>query len=351
MNAKTNVANLQGAGKLIAREAGAGTVKAFFEKNKGAMAAILPNHVKPERMLRIALGALRTTPKLTNATIESLMSATMVCAQLGLEPNTVLGHCYLIPFDNRRQKRTDVQIIIGYKGLIDLARRSGQIESIAAHAVYSADQFDYAYGLNETLEHRPAVGNRGEIVAFYAVAKLKDGGHAFEVMSKDDVDAIMRKTQSKGAYGPWKDHYEEMGRKTVIRRLSKYLPLSIEFSTAATIDGLAEAGKDQHLESALEGEYALVPDDEHEHDHDESTGATTLPAYPEDQFARDLTQWRNLIESGKQTADGLVAILSSRYAFTDDQIAQIKANPTTGEVLPDEAGEWQNDYDKQEAAQ
>ena len=207
------------------------------------MAAILPNHVKPERMLRIALGALRTTPKLTNATIESLMSATMVCAQLGLEPNTVLGHCYLIPFDNRRQKRTDVQIIIGYKGLIDLARRSGQIESIAAHAVYSADQFDYAYGLNETLEHRPAVGNRGEIVAFYAVAKLKDGGHAFEVMSKDDVDAIMRKTQSKGAYGPWKDHYEEMGRKTVIRRLSKYLPLSIEFSTAATIDGLAEAGR------------------------------------------------------------------------------------------------------------
>lgn len=314
----TQVTNLQGAGKMIAREAGAGTVKAFFEKNKGAMAAILPKHVSPERMLRIALGALRTTPKLTEATVESLMSATMVCAQLGLEPNTVLGHAYLLPFNNRKKQRTDVQIIIGYKGLIDLARRSGQIVSIASHAVYSSDYFEYAYGLDEALVHRPAVGDRGQIVAFYAVAKLKGGGHAFEVMSKDQVDTVKKKSQSQGAYGPWKDHYEEMGRKTVIRRLSKYLPLSIEFSTAAAIDEIANTGKDQNLESVLEGDYTVATDD------DQGEHTDDRPAMTDKDFQAQLNEWESLIKSGRQDADGIITMVETRSALTDEQKAQIR---------------------------
>lgn len=321
MNATAqNVANLKGAGKMIAREAGAGTVKAFFESNKRAMASVLPKHVSVDRMLRIALGALRTTPALTNATVESLMSATMVCAQLGLEPNTVLGHAYLIPFNNKREKRTDVQIIIGYKGLIDLARRSGQIVSIAAHAVRERDDFVYAYGLDEKLHHIPAIGDRGEIIAFYAVAHLTGGGHAFEVMSRSDVDAIMRKTQSKGAYGPWKDHYEEMGRKTAIRRLSKYLPLSIEFSTAAALDGMAEAGESQNLESALEGEFSIIPEDFGGSDDD----VPELPQMPDDEFKSQLDSWEKLIASGRQDADAIVAMVSTRATLSDAQIAQIK---------------------------
>src|SRR5690606_38632497 len=118
----------------------------------------------------------------------------------------------LVPFNTKRKDANgverwvnSVQVIIGYKGLIDLARRSGQIVSIAAHEVCEADQFDLVYGLDEKLEHRPAMGERGEAIGFYAVAKLKDGGHCFEFMSRLQVEKIMRATQSKGSYDPWKD--------------------------------------------------------------------------------------------------------------------------------------------------
>jgi len=248
--------------KLPAQSTGMGTVKKFFEVNKSAMAAVLPRHVSTDRMLKIALSAMRTTPKLMECTTESLMSSVMVCAQLGLEPNTVQGLAYLIPFSNRKENRTDVQVIIGYKGLIDLARRSGQIISIAAHAVYENDDFDFSYGLEDRLDHRPALTNRGSIIAFYAVAKLKDGGHAFEVMSEEQVQEIKASTQSKGKWGPWKDHYAEMGRKTAIRRLAKYLPMSIELSQAARLDEQAEAGEEQAFEDVLSGDCEVINDQE-----------------------------------------------------------------------------------------
>jgi recombination protein RecT len=103
------------------------------------------------------------------------------------------------------------------------------------------------------------MGERGQVVGFYAVAKLQGGGHAFEFMSVHQVREIARATQSKGNYGPWKDHFTEMGRKTVIRRLAKYLPLSIEFQTAVALDGMAEAGKDQG--NTIDGSFNFVPDD------------------------------------------------------------------------------------------
>jgi recombination protein RecT len=105
------------------------------------------------------------------------------------------------------------------------------------------------------------MAERGEVIGFYAVTKLKDGGHCFEFMSRHQINGIMSKTQSKGAHGPWKDNFVEMGRKTVIRRLSKYLPLSVEFQTASALDGLSDAGKDQHLDTVINGEINIMPDD------------------------------------------------------------------------------------------
>ncbi len=173
-----------------------------------------------------------------------------------------------MPFNTKRKDAQgkerwvkSVQVIIGYKGLIDLARRSGQIVSIAAHEVCENDHFELVYGLNEKLNHTPAMGERGEVIGFYAVAKLKDGGHCFEFMSRYQINEIMANTQSKGAYGPWKDNFVEMGRKTVIRRLSKYLPLSVEFQTTSALDGMSDAGKDQHLDTVINGEINIMPDD------------------------------------------------------------------------------------------
>ena len=229
---------------------------------------MLPKHLNAERLLKVAQIAATTTPALAKCDVASLVGAIGQCAQMGLEPNTVLGHAYLVPFNVKRKDAdgnerwvNSVQVIIGYKGLIDLARRSGQIVSIAAHEVCENDEFELVYGLDEKLNHTPAMGERGAIIGFYAIAKLKDGGHAFEFMSRYQVDDIMRASQSKGKYGPWHDHYTEMGRKTVIRRLAKYLPLSIEFQTAAALDSMAEGGKDQHMDS-IDGDFSIIPNDD-----------------------------------------------------------------------------------------
>lgn len=239
----------------------------LLKVKQAEIAKMLPKHLNAERLMKVAQIAATTTPALAKCDVASLVGAIGQCAQMGLEPNTVLGHAYLVPFNVKRKDAdgnekwvNSVQVIIGYKGLIDLARRSGQIVSIAAHEVCENDEFELVYGLDEKLNHTPAMGERGEILGFYAIAKLKDGGHAFEFMSRYQVDEIMKASQSKGKYGPWKDHYTEMGRKTVIRRLAKYLPLSIEFQTAAALDSMAEGGRDQHTDS-IDGDFTLMPDD------------------------------------------------------------------------------------------
>lgn len=248
----------------------------LLNQKKGEIAKMLPKHLNADRLLKVAQIAATTTPALAKCDVASLVGAIGQCAQMGLEPNTVLGHAYLVPFNTKRKDANggerwvnSVQVIIGYKGLIDLARRSGQIVSIAAHEVCENDQFDMAYGLDERLTHVPAMGERGEVIGFYAVAKLKDGGFAFEFMSRHQVEKIRDGSQGwqqamkfkKTDIHPWSAHFVEMGRKTVIRRLAKFLPLSIEFQTAAALDEYAATGKDQHLDSALDGDYVIVPDD------------------------------------------------------------------------------------------
>lgn len=284
MTATTSIQQLKQTGKMPAAEAGIGNVKKFFESQKSVLLDVLPKHVDANRMLKIALGALRTTPKLMQCTTESLFGAIVQCSQLGLEPNTPLGHAYLIPFDKKKKQgnqwvveKTEVQIVFGYKGLIDLARRSGQIVSISAHEVCEKDHFVYQYGLDEKLEHRPAMGDRGEIVAFYAVAKLVGGGHAFEVMSRSQVDAIrdasqgwqQAKRSNSTDKSPWGAHYAEMGRKTVLRRLTKYLPISIELATAVALDNRA-GNEAQDLGDVLTGEYHVMDNEQPQADDTQS---------------------------------------------------------------------------------
>lgn len=246
----------------------------LLESRKDDIAKMMPRHLTTERLLKVAQVACSTTPALLECETASLVSAIGQCAQLGLEPNTILGHAYLVPFNAKRKTPTGekwvkaVQVIIGYKGLIDLARRSGQIVSIAAHEVCEKDHFELVYGLEEKLEHKPALGDRGETLGFYAVAHLKGGGHAFEWMSVSQIIAIRDESQGwqqavkfkNTASSPWTKHFPEMGRKTVIRRLAKYLPLSIEFQTGVALDDMASTGRDQNLEGAIDGDWAPVDD-------------------------------------------------------------------------------------------
>lgn len=261
----------------------------LLSQKRGELAKMLPKTLSIDRLLKVAQIAATTTPALAECDVPSLVGAIGQCAQMGLEPNTVLGHAYLVPFNVKRKDTRggerwvkSVQVVIGYKGLIDLARRSGQIVSIAAHEVCENDHFELVYGLDEKLNHTPAMGERGDVVGFYAVAKLKDGGYSFEFMSLHQVQEIMRATQSKGKYGPWLEHFIEMGRKTAIRRLAKYLPLSIEFQTAVALDNQAEGGRDQKLDT-IDGEFMMVHDDDApriDHDTGEIDPPPATPAPP-----------------------------------------------------------------------
>lgn len=230
------------------------TIHTLLIKSKTQLTMALPRHLSADRMLRIAMTSIRRTPKLLNCNQQSLLGAVMQAAQLGLEPDGVLGMAYLVPF------KDEVQLLIGYKGLLDLARRSGQLSTICARVVYAKDQFDYNYGLEDKLEHIPAreKGTPDEIVAAYAVAKLKDGGTQVEVMERWQIDEIRERSRSKDD-GPWITDFAEMAKKTVLRRLCKMLPASVELARAVALDERAEVGLSQQLEDVVEGQIEVSP--------------------------------------------------------------------------------------------
>ena len=208
--------------------------RTILEKLKDQQAEIaraLPKHMTADRFTLIVLTECKRTPKLLECTESSLLGACMVAAQLGLEPGP-LGHCYLVPF--KSHGTYEVTLIIGYKGIVDLARRSGHIESIVAREVCEHDEFSFSYGLDEQLVHRPALSSRGKVIAYYGVARFKDGGHQILVMSPQDVDAY--RARSRASSGPWDTDYDAMAKKTVIRRMAAFLPLSIESAEAVAAD-------------------------------------------------------------------------------------------------------------------
>lgn len=228
------------------------TIHGMLEAYKGEIARALPKHLTADRMARVAMTECRKTPALLKCKPESLFGAIIQSAQLGLEPGGAMGHAYLIPFGQ------EVQFIVGYRGMIDLARRSGQIISLEAHAVYEGDRFECVFGLDSSLKHEPDWHNANrtnpdKLRFVYAVAKLKDGGTQFEVMSRAEVDGIRARSKA-GRSGPWVTDYAAMALKTVIRRLFKYLPVSIELQKAVTLDEAVDANISQGNEYIITGE-------------------------------------------------------------------------------------------------
>lgn len=193
------------------------------------IARALPKHITPERMIRVATTALQRTPKLLTCEARSIVAAVVQASEMGLEPNTPLSHGWLIPYWNSNTKRQEAQFQVGYRGLIELARRSGEIASISAEVVKANDHFEIEWGTDRKLVHRPPVdfNNRGDKLGVYAVVVFKDGTKDFEFMTADQVEAIRKRSKSPDS-GPWVTDTEEMWRKTPIRKLSKRLPLSTE---------------------------------------------------------------------------------------------------------------------------
>ena len=212
------------------------TIKDYIRAYETEIAKALPSVMTPERFTRIALSAVSNTPKLADCSPSSFLGAMMNAAQLGLEPNTPLGQAYLIPYFNGRKKAMECQFQIGYKGLIDLAYRSGEVSIVQAHAVCENDEFEYELGLDPVLKHKPAVGNRGDAVAYYAMFKLVNGGYGFNVMSREDVNAHAKRYSQAYTSGPWASNFDEMAKKTVLKAALKYAPLKSDFARAAVSD-------------------------------------------------------------------------------------------------------------------
>lgn len=197
----------------------------------------LPTVITGERFTRMVLTAMSSNPQLQQCTPKSFLGAMMQAAQLGVEPNTPLGQAYLIPYKNKGT--LECQFQLGYKGLIDLAYRSGEVRDIQAHEVYENDEFEYELGLEPKLRHVPAPSNRGSVIAYYAVFHTKDGGYGFEVMSTEDIKEHAKKYSQaySSSYIPWAKNFDEMAKKTVLKKCLKYAPLKTEFVREMNTDG------------------------------------------------------------------------------------------------------------------
>lgn len=249
-------------------------IRFLLEKSKEQIAMALPQHMTPERMIRVAITAAQKQVKLLECTPLSVIGCIIEASQLGLYPDGILGDAYLVPFFNGKTRRMEAQLQPGYRGLINLARRSGQVSAIYSEPVYACDKFKIELGTDHTINHVPnyedpqrgaekdadgvPVGLRG----VYAVVKFKDGTADFEYMPLHRIMEIRNGSKAKdregNITGPWATHFEEMARKTPIRRLAKRLPLSPEFQKAAVLDEYVDAGVATDFTSEIDANSELM---------------------------------------------------------------------------------------------
>ncbi len=224
----------------------AGGLKALLAANKLGIAQALPRHVTPERLIKTMLVAANRTPSLLQCTQASILETINRAAELGLDLSGTLGEAYPVPFGGQ------CQLVIGYRGFAKLAWQSGEIEYIEAEVVYQNDKFVYRKGMNGTLEFEPLfTGDRGKPIGAYALVRMKGGGCPRDFMSVDQIEAVRQKAPSRNS-APWKEHWGEMAKKTVFRRVAKWLPLSTEkFVRAMEVDN-----DDPHDTDALDAATA-----------------------------------------------------------------------------------------------
>jgi recombination protein RecT len=221
-------------------------VAKWLAENEQKLAEVLPSVVTPKRFARVALTVYNKNPKLAECAGASIIECLLSCAQIGLEPDDARGLAYLIPYDKK------CTLVIGYKGLAMLAFRSGAVKNIEPRIVREFDDFGLRYGTTSQIHHVPRLKDAGKAIAVYCVVTLNDGSKQFEVMTVEEVDAIKVRSSGWQAFvkkyirtTPWETDWEEMAKKTVFKRLAKYLPLSNEFQEAVAIDNHYELEREE----------------------------------------------------------------------------------------------------------
>ncbi|PKP62225.1 recombinase RecT [Candidatus Atribacteria bacterium HGW-Atribacteria-1] len=235
------------------------TLEGWLKKMRPELAKALPKHVNPDRILRIAVTAIRVAPKLRTCEPMSFLAAIMQSAQLGLEPNTPLGEAYLIPYNSKTGLKCQFQI--GYRGIITLAQNTGQYRSIYAHPVYKNDKFSFQLGLHKDLVHIPADEPEGEPIYYYAVYHLLNGGFDFSVWSRKKVE-LHRDKYSKSAKftdSSWQTDFIAMALKTVVKSVLNYAPKSIELAKQLAMDETIKTGIAPDMSEVPQEEFDITP--------------------------------------------------------------------------------------------
>lgn len=211
-------------------------LKALLETQKQSIQSVLPKHITPERLFKTMLVAINRVPNLLKCTQASVLETINRAGELGLDLSGTLGEAYPVPYGNT------CQLIIGYRGLAKLARQTGEVATITADLVCQNDRFTFRKGGNAICEWEPPLqGERGQPIGAFAHVQFKDGTQQFDYMTVDEINAIKSRSRS-GNSGPWQTDWAEMAKKTVFRRLSKWLPLSAEKWTQAMEHDDATAG-------------------------------------------------------------------------------------------------------------
>jgi recombination protein RecT len=210
----------------------AGEIGQYLSGMKERITQVLPKHLTPERVIQMAATTISRNPNITKCSPESLLGSVMQASILGFPPVDALGYCYFVPYGK------EVQFQIGYKGYIELARRSGKIKMVYAEVVREGDEFTATFGLNPVLEHKPKFDADKPLTYVYAVCHFSDGGYNFVVLSRTDVERLrMRNPMQKGnPAGAWMTDYEAMAKAKALKQLSKYLPLNIDQAEAIATD-------------------------------------------------------------------------------------------------------------------
>lgn len=220
---------------------------ALLEASKGEIARVVPEHVKADRVVRVARTAWQMDPKLRQCEPTTIIGAVMKACELGLEPGGALRHAYLVPY------KGECQLILGYAGLLDLARRTGQYKAIGTQVVHEEDAFTLRYTPEVVFDHQPCLtGERGKETHAYAWAKLTSDELAFEVMTREEIEAIRRRAPSANSPA-WRDFWGEMARKVVLKRFLKRMPLAVEFADVIDRDNALEERLAAAVQQAFPG--------------------------------------------------------------------------------------------------
>lgn len=203
-------------------------------KMEDLLSNIVPNEMCAKRLIRLFYVELSKNPDLNICSVDSICGAIMSCAQMGLEPG-IAGMVYLIPRWDKDTDTTKLTVQLGYRGMLEMAYRTGVISTIKAFTVYENDECSIELGKEDNIVHKRKIGNKGNAVGYYAIVTMKDGEKHFDFMDIEDIEKVRARSKTPN-YGPWKSDYDQMALKTVIRRILKLAPTSVNLNAGISFD-------------------------------------------------------------------------------------------------------------------